>query len=133
MVCCSHLTLSVSLLLLTVRRLPLPLSGPRPQPDGSAPHGGRGPPLQLAEGDHGRRVTLLIPWFARAKPPPASHQVNQSLSKIYVHVEAYRLYVGRLKEGQQDAGLPSKAAHDANAHLRHLSNLLTSFLQQVKR
>lgn len=134
---CVHTSPSVSLLLLTVRRHPLEFPGRGAQPDGAPAHRGARPPLQLAEGDERRRhatpSTLVGSLFARANRPPASHQVNQSLSKIYVHVQAYRLYVGWLKEGQQNASLPSDVAHNVNTHLRHLSHLLTSSLQQVRR
>ncbi|XP_075907685.1 uncharacterized protein LOC142905073 isoform X2 [Nelusetta ayraudi] len=61
----------------------------------------------------------------------SSLKVNQSLSKLYVHVQAYRLYVGWLKEGQENASLSSKAAQHVNTHLRHLSDLLSSSLQQL--
>lgn len=78
-------------------------------------------------------VAAAASQFVPTKRPPASHQVNQSLAKIYVHVQAYRLYVGWLKEGQQNASLPSDAARGANARLLYLSDLLTSSLQQVRR
>lgn len=120
---------------LTDRRQPFEFCRRGSQSDRSSAHRGARPGLQFVEGEDRCRATVstVVSLFTWVKSPPPSHQVNQSLSKLYVHVQVYRLYVGWLKEGQENASLSSKAAQHVNTHLRHLSDLLSSSLQQVRK
>lgn len=120
---------------LTDRRQPFKFCRRGSQSDRSSAHRGARPGLQFVKGEDRCRATVstVVSLFTWVKSPPPSHQVNQSLSKLYVHVQAYRLYVGWLKEGQENASLSSKAAQHVNTHLRHLSDLLSSSLQQVRK
>lgn len=90
--------------------------------------------VKIAAAPRGAQPSACLPPAKKkGKCPSVSRQVNQSLSKLYLHTQAYRLYVGWLKEGQENNSLSSKPAQHVNTHLRHLSDLLTASLQQVRK
>uniref|UniRef100_A0A3Q3Q838 Interleukin 11a n=1 Tax=Monopterus albus TaxID=43700 RepID=A0A3Q3Q838_MONAL len=61
----------------------------------------------------------------------SSLKVNESLSQLYVHAQAFKLHVDWLKTAKENVSLSSHSAEGAGTHLLQLSNLLNSSLHQM--
>ncbi|XP_051245689.1 interleukin-11 isoform X2 [Dicentrarchus labrax] len=61
----------------------------------------------------------------------SSLKVNKTLSQLYANIQSYRLHVDWLKTAKANFSLSSQSVEGAITHLRHLSNLLNTALQQM--
>uniref|UniRef100_A0A665U455 Interleukin 11a n=1 Tax=Echeneis naucrates TaxID=173247 RepID=A0A665U455_ECHNA len=62
----------------------------------------------------------------------SSLKLNESLSELFSYSQSFKLHVEWLKTVKENFSLPSQAAEGASAQLRHLSDLLSTTLQQVR-
>ncbi|XP_039676162.1 uncharacterized protein LOC120571338 [Perca fluviatilis] len=60
-----------------------------------------------------------------------SLKVNESLSKLFVYTQSFRLHVGWLKTAKENVSLSSQSAERVSSHLLQLSNLLNASLLQI--